>query len=63
MDNETGAHTDISVFQAEVKSIPEGAYMVGQVAVPAHTNVIPPSFVILVRPLVPATTRLRDDLE
>ena len=53
MDNDTGAHTDISVFQAEVKSIPDGAYMVGQVAVASHSNVISPSFVILVKPLVP----------
>ena len=52
MDIGTGAHMDVSVFQAELKSIPEGAYMVGQVAVPVHTNVIPESFVILVRPLV-----------
>ena len=56
MDNGTCACMDISVFQAEVKSIPEGAYMVGQVAVPTHTDVIPPSSVILVRPMVP-----RDD--
>ena len=53
MDHGTGARMDISVFQAEVKSIPQGAYMIGQVAVPAHTNVIPPSSVILVWPLVP----------
>ena len=55
-DKDTGADQNISVFQAEVKSIPEGAYMVGQVAVPTHTDVIPPSSVILVRPMVP-----RDD--
>ena len=53
MDHGTGARMNISVFQAELKSIPQGAYMVGQVAVPAHTNVIPPSSVILVWPLVP----------
>jgi len=53
MDHGTGARSDISVFQAEVKSIPQGAYMIGQVAVPAHTNAIPPSSVILVWPLVP----------
>jgi len=51
-DAGTGAHSDISVFQADVKYIPEGAFMVGQVAVPAPTNNIPPSFVILVKPLV-----------
>ena len=51
-DNGTCSRTDISVFQAEVKSIPEGAYMVGQVAVPTHTDVIPPSSVILVKPVV-----------
>ena len=53
MDHGTGARMSITVFQAEVKSIPEGAYMVGQVAVPVHTNAIPPSSVILVWPLVP----------
>ena len=52
MDNGTGARMDISVFQAEVQSIPQGAYMIGQVAVPAHTKAIPPSSVILVWPLV-----------
>ena len=55
-DKDTGADQNISVFQAEVKSIPGGAYMVGQVAAPTHTDVIPPSSVILVRPMVP-----RDD--
>ena len=53
MDNGTGARMNISVFQAELTSIPQGAYMIGQVAVPAHTNFIPPSSVILVWPLVP----------
>ena len=53
MDHGTGARTNISVFQAEVKSIPQGAYMIGQVGVPVHTNAIPASSVLLVWPLVP----------
>ncbi|KAL9970652.1 hypothetical protein ACROYT_G023062 [Oculina patagonica] len=53
MDHGTGARMSISVFQAELKSIPEGAYMIGQVAVPAHTSSIPTSSVILVWPMVP----------
>ena len=46
MDHDTGARSDITVFQAEVKSIPQGAYMIGQVAVPVHTNSIPLSSII-----------------
>lgn len=51
-DKGTGAHTDISVFGAELESIPEGAYTIGQVAVPAHTDAVPTSTVVLVQPLV-----------
>ena len=53
MDHGTGARGSISVFQAELKSIPQGAYMIGQVAVPAHTSSIPTSSMLLVWPLVP----------
>ena len=50
MDNGTGASTDISVFQAELSSIPEGYFMTGQVAVNVHTSTVPTSSVILVKP-------------
>ena len=49
----SGADSDISVFQAELKSIPEGSYMIGQVAVPRHVSVVPSaSPLVLVKPLV-----------
>ena len=50
MDTGTGASTDISVFQAELSSIPEGYFMIGQVAVNVHTSTVPTSSVILVKP-------------
>ena len=52
--NDSGTHGrfNISVWQARIDFIPEGAYMIGQVAVPDHVSVIPPSSVILVKPLV-----------
>jgi len=48
----SGAHTDISVWQAKLESLPEGAFIVGQVAVSAYVSAIPVSSVILVKPLV-----------
>ena len=36
MDNGTGARATISVFQAEVNTIPEGAFMIGQVGAQAY---------------------------
>ncbi|XP_078374887.1 uncharacterized protein LOC144658339 [Oculina patagonica] len=51
-DKGTGAHTDISVLGAVLESIPEGAYMMGQIAVPAHADFVPTSKVFLVKPLV-----------
>ena len=48
----SGTHTDISVWQAKLEYIPEGAYMIGQVAVPDYVSTIPVSSVILVKPLV-----------
>jgi len=37
----TGDRSNISVFQAEAKFFPQGAYMIGPDAVPVHTNPIP----------------------
>ncbi len=51
-DKGTGADTKITVFGAELEFIPEGAYMMGQVAVPAHADVVPISPVFLIKPLV-----------
>ena len=51
MNNGTSARANISVFQAELNSIPEGAFMIGQVAVNVHTSAVPTSSVILVKPL------------
>ncbi|XP_068753000.1 uncharacterized protein [Montipora capricornis] len=50
MDNGTGANTDVSVFQADLKSIPEGAFMIGDVAINVHSSTIPTSSVLLVKP-------------
>lgn len=51
-DKGTGADTNISVLGAVLGSIPEGSYMMGQVAVPAHADFVPTSPVFLVKPLV-----------
>lgn len=51
-NNGTRAKYGTSVWQAREDAIPEGAYMVGQVAVPAQVGAIPPSSVTLVKPLV-----------
>ena len=48
----SGSHTNISVWQAKLESLPEDAYIVGQVAVPAYVSAIPVSSVILVKPLI-----------
>lgn len=51
-DYGTSAKYSVSLWQAKEDVIPEGAYMVGQVAVPAQVGAVPPSSVILVKPLV-----------
>lgn len=51
-DYGTSGRFNISVWQANTNYIPEGAYLVGQVAVPDHVSVIPTSAAILVKPLV-----------
>lgn len=48
----SGSRTNISVWQAKLESIPEGAYIIGQVAVSDYVSTIPVSSVILVKPLV-----------
>lgn len=51
-DDGTNDRKPVSVFGAQLDSIPEGAYMIGHVAVPEHVNNIPTSSVVLVKPLV-----------
>lgn len=50
-DNGTGANKDLAVFQADLATIPDNYYMIGQIAVPFHTNMLPESSVFLVAPL------------
>ena len=45
-----GAVQGVAVFQANLAAVPEGCFIVGQVAVPLHTISVPVSSVFLVRP-------------
>ena len=61
-DSGTGAKSDLAVFQADLNYVPEGVFIVGQVAVRSHATSVPPSSIILVsqshgygRDLVPPT--------
>lgn len=51
-DEETGAYRKISVWRAKLNVIPEGVYMIGDVAVPAYPDTIPNISVVLVKPLI-----------
>lgn len=51
-DEATGAHQDISVWRARVDVIPEGVYMIGDVAFAAHSSNFPQTAVVLVKPLI-----------
>ena len=51
-DEATGAHQDISVWRARVDVIPEGVYMIGDVAFAAHSSTFPQTAVVLVKPLI-----------
>lgn len=48
----TAAKTDLSIFQANLASVPVGYYITGQVAVPYHAPTTSPSSIVLVKPLV-----------
>lgn len=48
-DNGTGAKADVAIFQADLAVVPDGYYIIGQVAVPCHTSTVPPSSIILVK--------------
>ncbi|KAK2572943.1 hypothetical protein P5673_001959 [Acropora cervicornis] len=47
-DSGTGAKSDLAVFQADLNHVPEGVFIVGQVAVRSHATSVPPSSIILV---------------
>ena len=51
-DKGTGAIRNLSVFEVYLPSIPNGAYMIGQVAVEDHVDTVPTSSLVLVKPLV-----------
>lgn len=51
-DEETGAYQDISLWRAQLHSIPEGVYMIGDVALGAFTSTIPQTAVVPVKPLI-----------
>ena len=50
-DEGTGAHQDVNVWRARMDSIPQGVYMIGDVAFGAHTSSFPLHAVVLVKPL------------
>ena len=50
-DEGTGAHQNINVWRARLDSIPQGVYMIGDVAFGAHTSSFPLHAVVLVKPL------------
>ena len=51
-DERTGAYQDVSVWRARLDSIPEGVFMIGDVAFGAFTSSFPRNAVVLVKPLI-----------
>ncbi|CAH3135537.1 unnamed protein product, partial [Pocillopora meandrina] len=51
-DERTGAYQDVSVWRARLDSIPEGVFMIGDVAFGAFTSSFPRKAVVLVDPLI-----------
>ncbi|XP_022094267.1 uncharacterized protein LOC110981208 [Acanthaster planci] len=52
-DDGTGANRDLTVVQADLASIPDGYYMIGQAAMPGKTSYrpgAPPSCIFLIKP-------------
>ena len=50
-DKKTGAKAGVSIFEADLNNIPQGSYIIGQVAVPqTNAEYVPSSSIILVKP-------------
>lgn len=50
-DDKTGADKDVAVFQADLGSLAHNHYIIGQVALPIHTSLVPASSIVVVSPL------------